>query len=76
MSGKGIAFRIDVILQSVNELREGLLCKIRGFCWVAIGLVQEVSLVGFVSLGRSVSFVLKPTKRNKSTTQEKPLELG
>ena len=29
MSGKGAAFRIDVILQSVNELRQGLLCKIK-----------------------------------------------
>jgi hypothetical protein len=27
MSGKSVAFRIDVILQSVNELRQGLFSK-------------------------------------------------
>jgi hypothetical protein len=39
MSGKGVAFRIDVILQSVNELRQGLLYEIKYVIMLLVMLI-------------------------------------
>jgi hypothetical protein len=42
MSGKGVAFRIDVILQSVNELRQGLLYEIKYVIMLLVMLILWV----------------------------------